>query len=136
MRTLLPHSAVIAGLLPLLFAACSTSPAGASALRTAADGESFALAAGESIALSGRGTLRYVRLVKDSRCRPDVQCVWAGDAEVEFEWTATGGKPEGFSLHTGLGDRSRDLDGSLLTLVELARGENPEARLRIEAAGR
>lgn len=135
MRTLLPHPAVIASLLPLLFAACSTSPAGASGLRAIADGETFALASGERVALADRGTLRYVRVVKDSRCPPDVQCVWAGDAEVEFEWTAAGDRPETFSLHTGLGDRSKELGGSRLTLVGLARGANPEAQLRIEAAG-
>lgn len=135
MRTLLHHSAVFAGLLPLLFAACSTAPAGASDIRTIADGETFTLASGENVALSGHGTLRYMRLVKDSRCRPDVQCVWAGDAEVAFEWTVAGGQPEAFSLHTGLGDRSKDLGDSRLTLVELARGENPDAQLRIEAIG-
>jgi hypothetical protein len=133
MRTLLPHAAAIAGLLPLLIAACSTPSAGASDQRTVADGEAFAMAAGERVALADRSTLHYVRVTNDSRCAPGRQCVWAGDAEVVFEWTAGTGTPESFSLHTGRGDRSKDLGGRRLTLVSLAQGANPEAQLKLEA---
>ena len=125
-------STLYAGFLPLLFAACSTSPAGASGQRTVQDGESFALAHGERVALPDKSTLRYVKLVNDSRCAPDVQCVWAGDAEVEFEWTDGSGSPQSFVLHTGRGDRSKDLDGRRVTLQSLARGADPEAQLRLE----
>lgn len=133
MRTLLPHAAAFAGLLPLLFAACSTSPAGASDLRVVKPGD-FTMATGERVALADRGTLRYVRVTNDSRCLPGRQCVWAGDAEVVFEWTGDGaGQPEEFSLHTGRGDRSKDLAGHRLTLASLARGAEPEAQLKLEA---
>jgi len=134
MRMLLPHAATFAGLLPLLFAACSTSPAGASNVRAIAAGNSFAMAAGEAVSLADRGTLRYVRVTNDSRCRPGRQCVWAGDAEVVFEWTAaSASKAESFSLHTGRGDRSKDLDGHRLTLESLDFAAEPEARLKLEA---
>lgn len=135
MRTLLPHATAVAGLLPLLFAACSTSPAGASDLRTIADGETFAMTSGERVSLADSGTLRYVRVTNDSRCPPGRQCVWAGDAEVVFEWTAdAAATPESFSLHTGRGDRSKDLGGRRLTLMSLAPGAEPEAQLGWEAA--
>ncbi len=134
MRTLLPHAAAVAGLLPLLFAACSTSPAGASDLRTIADGETFTMASGARVALADSGTLRYVRVTNDSRCLPGRQCVWAGDAEVVFEWTADAtAAPESFSLHTGRGDRSKDLGGRRLTLMSLEPGGEPEAQLKLEA---
>ncbi|GAA3930569.1 hypothetical protein [Luteimonas lutimaris] len=134
MRMFLPHAATFAGLLPLLFAACTTSPAGASDMRTIAAGDSFAMTAGEGVALADRGTLRYVRVTNDSRCRPGRQCVWAGDATVVFEWTpAAADKPESFSLHTGRGDRSKDLDGQRLTLVSLDFAAEPEAQLTLEA---
>lgn len=134
MRTLLPHAAAIAGLLPLLLAACSTPAADASDQRAVADGETFTLATGERVALADRSILRYVRVTNDSRCKPGHQCVWAGDAEVVFEWTAdAAAAPEAFSLHTGRGDRSKDLGGRRLTLVSLADGAEPEARLRLEA---
>ena len=130
----LPHAAAVAGLLPLLFAACSTPAAGTGDMRAVSDGETFAMASGEQVALADRSTLRYVRVTNDSRCKPGRQCVWAGDAEVVFEWTPDdAATPESFSLHIGRGDRSRDLDGSRLTLVSLADGAEPEARLKLEA---
>jgi hypothetical protein len=134
MPTYLPHAAAVAGLLPLLFAACSTPAAGAGGMRSVADGETFAMASGEQVALADRSTLHYVRVTNDSRCKPGRQCVWAGDAEVVFEWSADAtGTPESFSLHTGRGDRSRDLGGRRLTLVSLADGAEPEAQLKLEA---
>jgi hypothetical protein len=133
MRTLLPHAAAVAGLLPLLFAACSTPPADASDQRTIADGEAFTLATGERVALADRSMLRYVRVTNDSRCRPGHQCVWAGDAEVVFEWaTSAAATPESFSLHTGRGDRSKALGGRRLTLLSLAQGAEPDAQLKLE----
>ncbi|MGH8032270.1 MAG: hypothetical protein ACREO8_07890 [Luteimonas sp.] len=132
MRTLLLH-AIAAGLFPLLLTACATPVVNASAPRTIADDGSFALAFGERVQLAGRGTLRYVRVANDSRCPPDVRCVWAGDAEVEFEWVDASGKAESFTLHTGRGDRSRSLDGRALTLESLARGTEPSAQMRIAA---
>src|SRR3546814_13942510 len=128
----LPRAAAVAGLLPLLCAACSTHAAGAGGMRSIADGETFAMASGEQVALADRSTLRYVRVTNDSRCKPGRQCVWAGDAEVVFEWTAdAAGAPESFSLHTGRGDRSRDLAGRRLTLVSLAAGRQPEGPLQL-----
>ncbi|WP_242108015.1 hypothetical protein [Luteimonas aquatica] len=134
MRRPYSPAALSAALLPLLFAACSTSPAGAAGQRTVSAGESFSIAHGERVSLADRGTLRYVKLVNDSRCPPDVRCVWAGDAEVEFEWTPAAGGAQSFVLHTGRGDRSKDLDGQRVTLESLARGPEPEARLKLDAA--
>lgn len=129
----LPHAAAVAGLLPLLFAACSTSPAEAGGQRAIADGSAFAMSSGERVGLAGAGTLHYVRVTNDSRCPPDRQCVWAGDAEVVFEWSTDGATPETFSLHTGRGDRSKALAGQTLTLVSLERGAEPQAQLRLDA---
>jgi len=125
--------ALYAGLLPLLLAACAISPA-ASGARAVADGSSFPLAAGETVTLPDRGRLRYDRIVNDSRCPPDVQCVWAGDAEVAFTWTPAGGKAETFSLHTGRGDKSRTLGTRSVTLESLERGANAAAQLKLDRA--
>ena len=57
----------------------------------AADGATIAMTPTQTTLLANDGLLRYVRLVSDSRCRPDVQCVWAGDAVIELHWEpATG----------------------------------------------
>ncbi|MDQ2701826.1 MAG: hypothetical protein M3Y70_03215 [Pseudomonadota bacterium] len=97
-----------------------------------ADGSTFAMRPGQSVTLADHGVLRYERLVNDSRCMPDVQCIWAGDAELAFEWRAGSGPAEHFSLHTGNGAKSHALGERTLTLVTVARGPAPEAQLRIE----
>lgn len=50
-----------------------------------------ALRIGQSLTLPDRSTLTYVRLVADSRCRPDVQCIRAGDADIEVRWNPASG---------------------------------------------
>ncbi|WP_159017671.1 hypothetical protein [Cognatiluteimonas profundi] len=98
------------------------------------DGQSFAMHPGESVTLADNSALRYLRVVNDSRCPPGVQCIWAGDAEVAFEWKPAGGGMTAFSLHTGKGAKQQVLGERTLVLVSLARGDAPEAQLRIEHA--
>lgn len=98
-----------------------------------ADGSSVSMRPGQSVTLADHSVLRYDRLVNDSRCMPDVQCIWAGDAELAFEWRAVGERTaERFSLHTGKGKKSHALGERTLVLVSVARGPAPEAQLRIE----
>lgn len=52
-----------------------------------------ALRVGQSLTLPDRSTLAYIRLVADSRCRPDVQCIRAGDADIELRWNPAAGTP-------------------------------------------
>lgn len=103
---------------------------------TIADGQSFALRPGASAALAGGGRLEYTGITADSRCKPGHQCIWEGDAEVAFRYTADGGDAESFSLHTSkrVGSASHTVDGHVLTLVSLAQGDAPEAQLRLDAA--
>lgn len=101
--------------------------------REAVAGADFEMGAGEQVSLGGLGMLRYDRLIGDSRCPPDVQCIWAGDAEVRFDWTPNGGKAEGFSLHTGTEPRERALAGYVLELKSLGRGGDPRAALKLRA---
>ena len=86
---------------------------------------------GERVMLADRANLRYIGVANDSRCMPDVQCIWAGDAEVQFEWSM-GDATRTFSLHTGKDPKQQTLGERRLALVSLARGDAPEAHLRIE----
>lgn len=45
----------------------------------------------QSLQLPDGSRLDYVRLVADSRCRPDVQCIRAGDADIELRWQPASG---------------------------------------------
>jgi hypothetical protein len=97
------------------------------------DGDSFRMKPGDAVSVTSEGTLRYVKVANDSRCKPDVQCVWAGDAEVAFEWRPDGGGTDAFSLHTGKGDKSHPIGSHVLVLAGLERGSAPVAQLTLEA---
>jgi hypothetical protein len=115
--------------------ACTMVSAGtASQSHAVNDGDEYTLRPGEQAGFSDLGALRYQRLVNDSRCAPDVQCIWAGDAEVAFEWMPERGAKQSFSLHTGVEPRSHILGTRRLTLVSLARGAAPAATVRVDPA--
>ena len=115
--------------------ACTTAPAATTASRVA-DGSSIELAPGQSAQLADDSRIDYVKLVSDSRCRPDVQCVWAGDATIALRWTPAAGAmvAQDFVLHTTLDPKSFDTDTRRITLTALERGDAPKATLQIDAA--
>lgn len=118
----------------LVLAACSAAATG---VRVGgprlSDGDSFRMDPGTSVSVTGEGTLHYLKVANDSRCKPDVQCVWAGDAEVAFEWRPDGGRADTFSLHTGKGDKSHPIGSHVLVLTGLERGSAPAAELALES---
>jgi hypothetical protein len=60
--------------------------AGAGAAQTAGGGREFKLRAGRVVTPDGGALrVRFVRVASDSRCPVDVECVWAGNAELLFE---------------------------------------------------
>lgn len=125
---------LLSTLLPLSLAACASGTAGeAGSAASVVDAKPFTLHPGEGAVLADASRLRYVRLVNDSRCPPDVQCVWAGDAIAAFQWTPASGAAQKFELHTGLEPRSRAIGARTLTLQSLARGAQPQATLQVDA---
>jgi len=66
------------------------SPAGVAA-QTPRAGREFEVKVGRVVTLDGGGLrVRLARVESDSRCPVDVNCVWAGNAEVVFEVGARG----------------------------------------------
>lgn len=100
----------------------------------AADGTTVALMPGQSASVPD-GLLRYVRLANDSRCKPGVQCVWAGDAVIELHWTPTAGTARDLTLHLNpqAGSTSAKLDTRQVTFTYLDH-PRPQASLRIDRA--
>ena len=131
MRNIISASLMLSSLLPLSLTACASVAGGSKP--AIADGADFRMHAGQTVTLADNSRLRYVRVANDSRCPPDVQCVWAGDAIVAFEWSPAGGRAQGFELHTGLEPRSHAIGVRQLVLKSLERGAEPEAELRVEA---
>ena len=117
----------------IALAACTTTGAQPADTNTVADGSSIQLAPGESATLTDDSRLDYVKLDGDSRCRPDVQCVWAGDATIAMRWTPASGAAQDFELHTTLDPKSFDTDTRTITLTALERGDAPKATLQVDA---
>ena len=118
-------------LLPLLLTGCASADPPDAGQRVG-DGDGFRMTLGREVVLPDDSRLRYLRLASDSRCPPEVRCVWAGDAIVEFAWTPASGAAQSFELHTGLEPRSHAVGNRRLVLVSLERGPKPAAALRLE----
>ena len=116
-----------------LLTSCAALPNGAT---PAADGSTVTLGIGQSTLLADNSLLTYTHLVNDSRCAPDVQCVWEGDAEIALQWRAAGTGTQELHLHTnGKGGATSARAGSrTITLTALERGIAPKASLRIDHA--
>lgn len=99
-----------------------------------ADGATVALAPGQTATLPD-GQLRYLRLANDSRCKPGVQCVWAGDAVIDLQWSPTSAPARTLSLHLNpqAGANGARLDTRRVTFTHLAQ-DRPQASLRIDRA--
>jgi hypothetical protein len=99
-----------------------------------ADGATVALMPGQSAALPD-GSLRYVRLANDSRCKPGVQCVWAGDAVIELHWMPATGAARDLPLHLNpqAGATSATVGTRIVTFTHLA-DASAEASLRVDRA--
>jgi len=99
------------------------------------DESHFTLGLGQSTQLSDGSRLSYTSLVNDSRCAPDVQCIWAGDAEIALRWSPARGSAQDLRLHTNsqAGSTSARIGERTLRLVSLERGVGPKATLSISA---
>lgn len=65
-------------------------------------GSDFILAVGQTVHLTGTSTtITFEAVPQDSRCPTNVQCVWAGNAEVRLR-IATGATHADASVNTGV----------------------------------
>jgi hypothetical protein len=117
----------------IALAACTTTGAQPADTNTVADGASIQLAPGQSATLADNSRIDYIKLAGDSRCRPDVQCVWAGDATIAMRWAPASGTARDFELHTTLDPKSFDAGTRTVSLQSLERGDAPKATLQVES---
>ena len=118
-------SARALALLPcLLLVAC------ASAGRTMSPGQPTVLRPGDSVSLPDAAVLRYLGVSADSRCRPDVQCIRAGDADVALAYTAPGAASRSMMINTDA--PAADVGGWHLRLLSLEFGASPRVTLQVD----
>lgn len=83
-------------------------------------GQQFDIGAGQAVQVRGAGIgIRFVAVADDSRCPSDVQCVWAGNAIVRLDLTASGVTSTEARLNTTLDPKSVNYAGYRIALVGL-----------------
>ncbi|MGO4261763.1 hypothetical protein AB4Y92_14355 [Lysobacter sp. TAB13] len=111
-------------------AATGGSSGGAS--ETVRAGQSVSLQPGHSVVLSDRSQLRFVAVTSDSRCKPNVQCIWAGEAVLEFQWTGADGQSSALSFNSGNAP-SKSAGAWTFELQSLDFADPPTAKLLVNA---
>ena len=82
-------------------------------------GSDFVLAIGQTVHLTGTSTaVTFVAVPQDSRCPTNVQCVWAGNAEVRLR-IVTGATRLDASVNTGIEPHSAVTAEVQIELVEV-----------------
>jgi hypothetical protein len=122
------------GVAALLLTACAATNPDGRPPRTMQDGDDFTLDVAEEVGVRGGGRIRYLSLASDSRCPADVQCVWAGVAEIRLRWSPDGAAAEEFSLTTEADGASRRIGAHVLSLQSLDSGAAPRAQLALTTA--
>lgn len=100
--------------------------------RRIAAGQSVQLRPGESVALPDQSRLRFVEVSSDSRCRPGLQCIRAGEALLAFELTGADGAKSALSFDTSREPRQR-AGAWTVELQSLDFAEPPQATVKVEA---
>ncbi|WP_363796473.1 hypothetical protein ABU614_14040 [Lysobacter firmicutimachus] len=112
--------------------ACAHAGSGGDAPRQALPGQATALARGDSLVLPDGARLRFATVSADSRCPPKLQCVWAGDAVLAFEFTAADGARTALSFNT-VSDPRRSAGAWTIEVQGLDFADPPNATLKIDA---
>lgn len=84
--------------------------------------QEFTMEVGDMVAVDGSHLLiRFVGVDEDSRCPSDVQCPWAGNAEVRLEFSSDNAEfaPQQRVVNTSLEPRSVEFMGMTIAVVDL-----------------
>jgi hypothetical protein len=98
-----------------------------------ASGTPTVLSPGQQAVLPDNATLAYVAVAADSRCRPDVQCIRAGDADVVFEHRSAGGDARRLTLNLPEAP-SAPIGDFTLRILALEFGDQPKATVQVDTA--
>jgi hypothetical protein len=109
-------------------------PASAPSTVGTALGQDVILRVGQEAAVQGKDlSVRYTRLVNDSRCRPNMTCIWQGEASLAFLLSEPGrGESTTAELHSGprTGPQATSFAASRVELVSVSQ-DGQEATVRV-----
>jgi len=85
----------------------------------AQSGESVTVNVGDSGTLAkSKLVIKFVKVIEDSRCPADVNCIWAGNAKIEVEITK-GSKSKTFVLNTTGNETAANFANYSVTFTDL-----------------
>ena len=64
--------------------------------------------------------IKFVSVVEDSRCPPDVQCIQAGNARIKVTVSRPGSAAKTFEMNTNLGEKGDIYEGYAIYLTNLS----------------
>ena len=82
-----------------------------------AAGDTVVLRRGDSVVVDGTVRVSFRTVEADSRCPVNVQCVWAGDAEIRLDVVVPDSAVRAVALHTNLEPRTATVGGYRIDLV-------------------
>ncbi|SEF32480.1 hypothetical protein SAMN05421837_106277 [Amycolatopsis pretoriensis] len=113
--------------------AAPARPSSPSTVSTAPRGD-VTLHVGQEAAIQGKDlAVRYLRVVSDSRCRPNMTCIWQGEATLAFLLSEPGrGESTTAELHSGprTGPQATSFAASRVELVSVSE-DGQEATIRV-----
>lgn len=115
-----------------LSACAHTASAEASPGHAAQPGQALSMQPGDERLLPDRSRLRFVAVSDDSRCKPGLQCIWAGEATVQFQWTGEDGQATALSFNLPAGPEQSAGDWAF-ELQALDFADPPRATVRFKA---
>lgn len=123
------RSLLAAGVLMTALSGCATGDATPSGI---IPGQPVTLTPGERVSLPEGATLRYIEVTDDSRCRPGMQCIRAGDANVVFEFTAAGSEASRVVVNTDPQQSQTDIGSWKLRVLSLGFEDAPKATVQVD----
>jgi hypothetical protein len=78
-------------------------------------------------------TIKFVSLVDDSRCPTDVQCIQAGNGEIQIQLKKVGSAAKTVKLNTNTQPQSVSFAGYTIKLIDL--NPKPASNIRINRLG-
>lgn len=77
--------------------------------------------------------IKFVKLIEDSRCPTDVNCIWAGNAKIQIKLTGKRSASKTFEINTGMAPQTVTFEGYEIKLMDLT--PKPASNIRINPNG-
>lgn len=85
----------------------------------------------QKVTTIGKITVKFLEVVEDSRCPPNVTCIWAGNAKVKISVNKGRKAAMTFELNSGLDPKTIVFEGYDITFVDLSKIPRDESKAQL-----